>query len=211
MRLLDLFCGAGGAAVGYYRAGFTDITGIDIKPMPRYPFKFIQADALEYLAEHGHEYDFIHASPPCQRYSIITPPQRRGKHPDLIEDVRELLEATSKPYIIENVGNARSLLVNPVMLCGSMFGLKVWRHRYFEINPILPLLTPSCNHAGYPVLITGTARRAPRNGGRIEYSAQQCRKASGLAWMTRKEMDEAIPPAYTEWIGRQLLRILVPA
>lgn len=205
--LLDLFCGAGGCAVGYHRAGF-DVVGVDIKPQPHYPFDSVQADALEYVVEHGEDYDAIHASPPCQRFSEITPMAHRGRHPDLIAPTRLALVATGKPYVIENVENARVQLVNPVMLCGSMFGLNLWRHRYFEIHPLWLMSPASCNHGELPVLITGTTRRKPENDGRMEYSAQQCREASGLHWMTRKEMDEAIPPAYTEWIGRHLIEHL---
>ena len=205
--LLDSFSGSGGCAVGYYLAGFR-VIGVDKHPQPHYPFKFYQADAIEYIREHGHEFDVIHASPPCQRYSECTPMQYRANHPDLIAATRDSLRATGKPYVIENVENARALLINPVMLCGSMFGLGVWRHRYFELWPARMILTPVCNHTERPVLITGTTRRAARNGGRFEYSAQQCRDASGLDWMTRKEMDEAIPPAYTEFIGSLLMEKL---
>lgn len=206
-RLLDAFSGGGGAGMGYHLAGF-EVVGVDIKTQPRYPFKFYQADALEFIAEHGHEFDVIHTSPPCQAYSEMTARKYRGNHPDLIAPTRKLLQAVGKPYIIENVENARRLLVNPVMLCGSMFGLDLWRHRYFEIWPDIFLLTPPCNHSFEPVLITGTTRRKPENGGRFEYTAEQCRDASGLHWMTRKEMDEAIPPKYCEWIGKQLLQVI---
>jgi DNA (cytosine-5)-methyltransferase 1 len=206
MKLLDLFCGAGGAAYGYMLAGF-HVTGIDINPQPRYRGDdFVQADALEYVAAHGHEFDVIHASPPCQRYSVQTAMRYRDNHPDLIAPTRELLRAAGKPYVIENVENARALLINPIKLCGSMFGLNLWRHRYFEMWPDVLCLTPICNHAELPVLITGTTRRKPEKGGRMEYSAQQCRDASGLHWMTRKEMDEAIPPIFTKWIGERLMK-----
>lgn len=199
--------------MGYYLAGFTDITGVDIEPQKRYPFNFVQADALEYLRgliDSGEieQYDLIHASPPCQRYSVQTPMNYRNNHPDLIKPIRELLKLSGKPYVIENVENARKHLINPVKLCGSMFGLNLWRHRYFEIYPSYLLLTPPCNHSFEPVLITGTTRRKPENGGRFEYTVEQCRKASGLDWMTRKEMDEAIPPAYTQYIGQQFLTSL---
>lgn len=120
-KLLDLFCGAGGAAMGYHRAGF-EVTGIDINPQPHYPFKFIQADAMTYPLG---GFDCYHASPPCQRYSILT----RGLHqdrienyPDLIAPIRDRLLHTGKPYVIENVEGARKLLINPVKLCGTMFG-----------------------------------------------------------------------------------------
>lgn len=193
--------------MGYYRAGF-DVVGVDIVDQPRYPFEFHQGDALEYVAAHGHEFAAIHASPPCQRYSVQTNPLYRGNHPDLIAPTRELLRATGKPYVIENVENARGLLINPLKLCGSMFGLPVWRHRYFEIYPDVLLLTPACNHSNEPVLITGTTRRKPERGGRFEYTAQQCRDAAGCDWMTRKGLDEAIPPAFTEYIGAYLLQAI---
>lgn len=207
-RLLDLFCCQGGAARGYQLAGF-HVTGVDIEPQPRYiGDAFVQGDALEYVAAHGHEFDAIHASPPCQRYSVQTPMAYRGNHPDLIAPTRELLRASGKPYVIENVENARALLINPLKLCGSMFGLPVWRHRYFEIYPDTLLLTPACNHSNEPVLITGTTRRKPERGGRFDYTAQQCRDAAGCDWMTRKGLDEAIPPAFTEFIGGFLLRAI---
>lgn len=210
-RLLDLYCCQGGAGMGYHLAGF-DVTGVDIEPQPRYPFTFIQGDALEYVAAHGHEYDAIHASPPCQRYSVQTNPLYRNNHPDLIAPTRELLQATGKPYVIENVENARRLLVNPLKLCGSMFGLDLWRHRYFEIYPDVLMLTPTCNHSNEPVLITGTTRRKPERGGRFEYTVQQCRDAAGCEWMSRVGLDEAIPPAYTQYIGAYLLEAIgIPA
>lgn len=206
-RLLDLFCCAGGAAMGYYRAGFR-VVGVDIAPMPHYPFEFHQDDALEFCARYGKGFDAIHASPPCQRYSKCTPMAYRGNHPDLIGATREALLATGRPFVIENVENARALLENPVKVCGTMFGLNIWRHRYFEMNPRPFILTNSCNHLDLPVLISGTTRRSPANGGRFEFTAQECRDAADLQWMTRAEMDEAIPPAYTEFIGKYLLEAL---
>lgn len=204
MRLLDLYCCQGGAAMGYHRAGF-EVVGVDIAPQPRYPFEFHQADAIEYVLAHGHEFDAIHASPPCQRYSVCTPMAYRDNHPDLIAATRDALHGVGKPYVIENVENARSLLVNPVKLCGSMFKLKLWRHRYFELSGVPFFLTPPCNHAELPVLISGTTRRKPEAGGRFEFTAQQCRDAADLQWMTREGLDEAIPPAYTEFIGGFLM------
>jgi len=210
--------------MGYHQAEF-EVVGVDHVKQPHYPFTFILGDALEYVAEHGREFDVIHASPPCQRYSEATPMSYRQNHPDLIAAVREALMATGRPFVIENVEGARALLVSPIMLCGTMFGLGVWRHRYFEIEPQLAVLTPPCCHdrspvtlvkAGsnsrksrrLPVLITGTTRRSYANGGRSDFTAQECRDASGLYWMTRKEMDEAIPPAYTEWIGWRIMEAL---
>lgn len=193
--------------MGYYRAGF-EVVGIDIEPQPHYPFEFIQADALDFIAQHGSEFDAIHASPPCQRYSVCTPMAYRGNHPDLIDPTRKALIDTGRPFVIENVENARALLINPIKLCGSMFGLDVWRHRYFEINPDAMLLTKPCNHSVLPVLISGTTRRSEAKGGRFEFTAQQCRDAADLQWMTRTEMDEAIPPAYTQFIGDHLIKVI---
>lgn len=202
MILLDLFCGAGGASVGYSRSGF-DVVGVDIAPQKNYQFEFYQADALEFVRGYWRDFDVIHASPPCQRYSQCTPVDYRKNHPDLISAVRALLEDTGKPFVIENVSGARHLLRDPLMLCGSMFGLQVYRHRYFEIYPPRLILRPGCNHSASPVLVSGTTRRKSR--GRVEYSAAEKRAAMDIDWMTVKELDEAIPPAYTEFIGRQLL------
>ena len=201
MKLLDLFCGAGGAAIGYSRAGFDEIVGVDNRPMPRYPFAFVLGDALEYCREHGAEFDAIHASPPCQFGSVLTPMAYRPHHPNLIPQTRQALIESGTPYIIENVPNVRRHLINPVMLCGSMFGLGVWRHRFFELSFGF-FITPSCDHSNVPILISGTRSR---DNERYEHTAQQCRDASGLSWMTRMEMDQAIPPAYTEYIGRYLI------
>jgi len=199
-KLLDLFCKASGASVGYARAGF-EVVGVDHEPQPRYPYEFIQADVFELEIDFLKSFDAIHASPPCQRYSQCTPPEHRDKHPDSIAPVRDILKSTGKPYIIENVPGARHELQHPVMLCGTMFGLNIYRHRYFEIWPQLEGLIPPCHHKGKPVLITGTHRRKT---GRFEYNVQECRDASGIPWMTRKELDQAIPPAYTEWIGERI-------
>jgi DNA (cytosine-5)-methyltransferase 1 len=207
VRLLDLFCCAGGAGMGYHRAGF-EVVGVDIKPQPRYPFEFHQADALEYLREHGHEFDVIHASPPCQRYSEGTPPEYRMLHPDLIAPTREALKQADKPYVIENVEMARSILVNPVMLCGSMFGLKIWRHRYFEIYPFWFMSPMSCRHDFEPILISGMGSTPKRNGKRYKSPIAEKREAIKIDWMTTEEITEAIPPAYTEFIGAQLMQAL---
>jgi len=142
-RLLDLFCGAGGASMGYHRAGF-EVEGVDIKPQPHYPFKFYQADALEFPLE---GYDAYHASPPCQKYTTM---QYRYKnklnHPDLIAPIRERLIATRKPYVIENVYKAP--LKGHLLLCGTMFGLKIRHHRFFECPWMELTLLPPCNHKG---------------------------------------------------------------
>jgi DNA (cytosine-5)-methyltransferase 1 len=197
-RALDLFCCAGGAGMGLYRAGF-DVTGVDINNQPHYPFKFRIADALKYPLE---GFDFIWASPPCQFGSQLTPPSHRANHKNLIPATRDRLLHAKVPFVIENVPSTRRHLKNPIKLCGSMFGLKVRRHRFFELHDIF-LLTSSCAHTYKPVLISGTHRRTYEP--RYEYTAQECRDASGLDWMTRSEMDEGIPPAYSEYIGRAWL------
>lgn len=222
MKLLDLFCGAGGAAMGYYQAGFTDITGIDIKPQKRYPFKFVQGDALEYLEKFGAEYDVIHASPPCQGYSLTIHihknSSKKKKHLKLIEPVRKLLQATGKPYIIENVSGARSHLINPLMLCGTMFGLQTFRHRYFEINPSIIFAPFTCYHWGKTLSNNAKVknRRVVQSFNLAsfitiaghDYKLSDGKIAMGIDWMTRDELNEAIPPIFTKWIGERLLEIL---
>ena len=248
MRLLDLYCGAGGAAVGYHRAGFDEIVGVDIAPQPHYPFEFVQADALEFLADHGHEFDAIHASPPCQGYSIMhNLPWLRGRdYPLLILPTIEMLEALGKPYVVENVMGARhgsktlkkrgleAHGLKAGWLCGAMFGLPFYRHRLFATNWLW--LAP-----GHPKHV-GVIRPGPmfgNNGGRLakvvfrdgtKHSSSRgalllwqangaqsngvgighakswrlAAEAMGIDWMKRKELTQAIPPAYTEFIGRQL-------
>ncbi len=197
-RLLDLFCAAGGAAMGYSRAGF-EVFGVDNRPQPRYPFASVLADALEYLAEHGEEYDVIHASPPCQAYSRATCwAGCREDHPDLIGPVREILMVIGKPYIIENVQEARRLLQFPLMLCGSMFGLRIQRHRYFEV-PLLPLiLLPDCRHSRADFSFDHGKKQSER-----VYA-----DAMGCAWMTVQQARQAVPPAYTHYIGGKLLNAI---
>lgn len=203
--LLDSFCKAGGCTRGYQVAGFY-VVGVDIEPQPNYVGdEFIQANALEFMKGVDlSRFQVFHGSPPCQFGSVETPMEHRKKHPNLIPQTRSLFKGTGKPYVIENVENVRGHLVNPIMLCGSMFGLGVWRHRYFEC-PWLSTLTPPCNHSNVPVLITGSPRRG---GSRKEPSAQERRDASGLYWMSRSEMDQAVPPAYTNFIGARLMEYL---
>lgn len=206
-RLLDLFCCAGGAARGYQRAGF-HVTGVDLEPQPRYAGDvFVQGDALEYVAKHGHEFVAIHASPPCQSFTAY---RRRGAgvgegYPDLVAPTRELLRATGLPYAIENVPGAP--LENPVTYCGSMFGLDVQRHRLFESNVLL--VVPECDHTWWTPRFAKptnnkTLRRTVEVGvWRIPLEVQQ--RAMGIDWMPLHELTQAIPPAYTEHVGRQLM------
>ena len=207
-RLLDLFCGAGGAAMGYHRAGF-DVVGVDIKPQKHYPFEFHQADALTYPME---GFDALHASPPCQRYSAATRVHgidRVESHPDLIVATRDRLRASGAPYVIENVVGAP--LRDPLMLCGSMFDLAVRRHRLFEGS--IPDFPPySCNHTERAVPVYGHSGAGANRGrerihGRSN-SGEDWRRAMGIDWMTNAEIVLAIPPAYTEFIGRALMEAL---
>ena len=203
---LDLFSGAGGASKGYADAGFT-VTGVDIKPQKRYPYEFIQTDAVEYLRHYGAEFDFIAASPPCQLWSEQTPMEYRQNHLDLITPVREILLKLGKPYAIENVENARHMLRNPLMLCGTMFGLRVWRHRYFELAGFSLAAPAPCKHVGIPVTpYPGSNARVGRPPGHD--SIVNVRAAMEIPWMTGQEIREAIPPKYTEYIGRAALAAL---
>jgi DNA (cytosine-5)-methyltransferase 1 len=212
-RLLDLFCGGGGASMGYYRAGF-EVVGVDIKPQPRYPFEFHQGDALTYPLE---GFDAYHASPPCQPFAKIrklTQSQGKAKdYPELIEPIRKRLLAIGKPYVIENVPGAP--LIEPLTLCGSFFGLPIRRHRLFEMN--FEAWGVPCAHyaeiADKPPLhrLTGKSRVVGcyGNGRGKGDNKVLWSKAMGITWMTRKEMSQAIPPAYTEYIGKYLMRTLV--
>lgn len=200
MRLLDLFCGAGGAGMGYHRAGF-DVVGVDINPQPHYPFEFHQADALEYLAAHGHEFDAIHASPPCQAYSTAT--RDASLHPDMYVRTRVLLESIGKPWAIENVPGAPYL--SGGILCGSMFSLKVRRHRNFETS--FPVLFPDCAHGDErPYTITGSLSNTEQD---YPHSLKPSRTDAiafmGMSWATWQEVVQVIPPDYTEYIGGFLM------
>lgn len=206
-KLLDLFCGAGGAAMGYHRAGF-EVVGVDVKPQPRYPFEFHQGDAMTWPLE---GFDAIHASPPCQRYSVATVfhPGRQAEHPDLVDPCRERLQSAGVPYAIENVMGAP--LRNALMLCGTMFpGLKVYRHRLFETCP--PIYFPPF-HNPHLYRPTEVGRRVAEHGwmtvaGHFS-GADAAGKAMGIDWMNRAELAQAIPPAYTEFIGKQLMAVLL--
>ncbi len=201
-RLLDLFCGAGGAAMGYHRAGF-EVFGVDIKPQPNYPFEFFLADAMTFLLG---GFDVIHASPPCQRFTragkLREAQGGRTVAPDLIKDVRNSLRG--RIYVIENVEGAP---LQGIRLCGSSFGLKVRRHRIFE-SP-LSLSSPACQHKeqGRPVGVYHRMRDSIPHGGRTARSLEEAQEAMGIDWMPWSELKESVPPAYTEWIGRQILEV----
>jgi len=206
MRLLDLFCGAGGAAVGYHRAGF-DVVGVDVNPQPRYPFAFHRADAMTFPLD---GFDAIHASPPCQGYSTITPDKSR--HARLIEPVRTRLLATGLLYVIENVEGARGHLRHPIRLCGSSFGLRVRRHRYFESN--VPMLSMPCDHGrrrpigvygDHPENVHDYRRPNGTRRGAKALTVDHAREVMGMPWATWLELTQAIPPVYTEFIGEQLM------
>ena len=210
-RLLDLFCGAGGAAMGYHRAGF-EVVGVDIKFQPNYPFRFIQVNALDALVLPGFDrFDAIHASPPCQKFSITANLARaqgkKASEVDLLTPIRPLLEATGLPYVIENVAGAP--LRDPLVLCGSTFGLGVRRHRLFESN--LPLFGAGpCRHKeqGRPIGIYYSIGDEIPKGGKTAISLEEGQAAMGIDWMTWNELKEAIPPVFTEHIGRQLIRAM---
>lgn len=236
--LLDLFCGAGGAAVGYARAGF-EVIGVDHVAQPHYPFEFVQADAMTYPLD---GFDAIHASPPCQAFTALRTMPNARQYDDLLTPTRLRLDATGTPYIIENVEGA-PMVGAFVRLCGSMFGLgtgdaELRRHRLFELRGFYTL-TPSCAHytrhlvigvygghgrdrrrtvgvygdgngRGYrrhpaTVGVVGNAGGQSARDGTQQFSTDQRREAMGIDWMTGDELSQAIPPAYTEFIGAQLL------
>lgn len=207
-RLLDLFCGGGGCCKGYQDAGFY-VVGVDIVDQPRYPGdEFVQADVMEWLpwaiaTRYTDWFDVISASPPCQRYGEMQNIHKNpSSHPDLVEPVRNLLKRSGKPYVIENV--IGSPLDSHVMLCGTMFGLRIIRHRLFE-SPFLPLiLIPPCNHSDVYDPWHGPDR-----------TADKFRDALGIDWLPvgggdhkAGTIDNAIPPAYCEFIGRKLLEVI---
>lgn len=198
MRLLDLFCGAGGASVGYARAGF-EVVGVDHMAQPDYPFEFFQADAMTFPLE---GFDAIHASPPCPRYSLVSGFQGvASQHPDLVDDCRARLLASGRPYVIENVPG--SPLRKDLTLCGESFGLRVFRHRVFEVEGFMALAHPHRPH-----VLRGAKTNCEKGPGVARWITgnyadhEDACEAMGIDWMTsRKALANAIPPAYTEYIG----------
>jgi len=225
MKLLDLFCGAGGASMGYHRAGF-EVVGVDINPQPHYPFEFIQADAMAFPLG---GFDVVHASPPCQAFTALRTMYNAKAHDDLLTPTRERLIEWGGPSVIENVEGAP--MTDYIRLCGTSFGLgtgdaDLRRHRWFEVRPEPPFPTPQCVHGGRLVIgvygghsrdrrrrqasvgVYGGAGGSSVRDGTQQFSTAERAEAMGIDWMTGNELSQAIPPAYTEWIGRHLLASL---
>lgn len=214
LKMLDLFCGAGGAGEGYQRAGF-DVTGVDYLDQPNNPHKFIKGDAIEYLLKHGKDFDIIHASPPCQMFSTATGPMRaNGKeYPNLFPGLRLALSKVKKPYIIENVQAAP--IRKDLFLVGYMFGLKLIKKRFFELSNDLFIMQLGCPRTNKTVKdgdfcqVVGKGQKGVSKGKPFKYCKgsilKSWRYAMGIDWMkTYKELANAIPPAYTEWIGNEI-------
>jgi DNA (cytosine-5)-methyltransferase 1 len=221
VRILDLFCGAGGAGWGYHLAGF-EVVGVDVEFQSHYPFPVVTCDALEYLgslSRCGYSpgdlgFDAVHASPPCQRFSSLNHVHKK-EYVDLVEPTRKLLQATGLPYVIENVPGAP--LLNPVRVCGTAVGLplvkcrdgmtrQVRRHRLFETN--FPVMVPDCNHTVEALGVYGNGPwnnndKSRRRGG-YQGTSEERRLGMVVPWMNRDEAAQAVPPAYTELVGAQL-------
>lgn len=214
IRVLDLFCGAGGCSVGYMR-GFTaagldvEIVGVDSRPQPNYPFRVVQADAMDYPLD---GFDFIHASPPCQLFSraghLRAAQGGKASSLDLLTPMRPKIQAAGVPYVIENVPGSP---MDGITLCGSMFGLKVRRHRLFESSEMV--LRLECRHReqGRPVGVYHVMGDEVPHGGRTARNLEEGQAAMGIDWMTWAELKESIPPAYTEFLASQIAPALTKA
>lgn len=209
-KLLDLFCGGGGASVGYAQAGF-NVTGVDIHKKKNYPYQFIKADALVILDDLDflNQFDVIHASPPCQLFtSAIHLRNAQGKNSqklDLIKPTRDKLLQWGGVYVMENVPNAP---MQGVILCGSSFGLKVRRHRIFESNVKLQSLPCDHRQQGRPVGVYGSMKDNIANGGKTAETITEAQEAMGIDWLGWSSLKEAIPPAYSYFVGKQILKTL---
>lgn len=208
-KLLDLFCGAGGAAKGYDDVGF-EVVGVDIEPQKNYPFEFIQADAMTYPLD---GFDVVHASPPCQRFTSLNQMYNAKEHPDLLTPMLDRLRGFSGLWVVENVPQARRVMSVDMTLCGTMFGLgagdaELWRHRIFQVGGVSVENGLSCAHRYRPRVIGvygGHGRDRRRNVPTRDFTPEERQEAMGIDWMTGEELSQAIPPVYTECIGRQLI------
>lgn len=193
--------------MGYRNAGF-EVVGVDIAPQPRYPLKFVQADAIEFIYAHGKEFDFIHASPPCQFYSK-TQRIMQNDHPDLLGPTREALEEIGVPWVIENVMGAEPYMRNPVLLCGAYFGLNTYRHRLFETGGWELPEPPHPKHVRKQTKM-GRRRQPGEMGVYVGnfIGVEGAKEDMGVPWMTRNGIRECIPPVYAEYVGRKFLEQL---
>lgn len=208
MKLLDLYCCQHVGGYGFELAGF-EVTGVDSYPQPKHPGNFIQADAIEYVLQYGHLYDYIHASPPCQKYSIASMQfVIAGKeYPDLIKATRQALIIVGRPYDIENVPGAP--LINPILLCGSMFNYPSYRHRLFETNwglkaPIHPEHIAKSAKMGRPIKEGEFIQHVGHFSG-VKY----VQELTGCHWADQYGLAQSIPPCYTQYIGKQFIKYCV--
>lgn len=207
MRVLDAYCCQGGAGMGYSLAGADNVTGVDLEIQLRYLYEFVQADAVQFIRIFGDQFDLVHASPPCQKYSATQRINGR-EHPDLIGPTRDALDATGKPWVIENVADALPWMRNPVMLCGAMFGLHTYRHRYFETGGGFTFTAPEHPEHVHRTVKMGRPVRpgdwyhAVGNFSGVAY----IREDMQVPWMNRDGIRECIPPAYTRYVGTEFTK-----
>ena len=207
LRALDLFCCQGGATRGLQMAGY-HVTGVDIEPQPRYcGDAFYQADAFDWLQRDLSEFDLIWASPKCQGHSVLTPTAYKLNHEIQLPRVLDILRSQSVKYIVENVEGTQHYMRDPIFLCGTMFGINIWRHRWFELgNTSAFFLLPPCNHSGHPVLISGRGMLGVAKGDTRPKEPSVATRAAAIEidWMTGSGLDQAIPPAYAKFLAEQI-------